>query len=369
MGKIRVNLKKQIDNSYDIIIGENLLNKIPKELKQRPLANKYIIITDSNGEKLYGNSLLKEMKKNGLKTYLISFKAGEKSKTRKTKETIENRMMEYDLGRDTLVIAVGGGVVGDIAGFVAATYYRGISYIQVPTTLLAFADSSIGGKTAVDTGFGKNLIGAFHQPKRVYIDTTTLKTLPKKEMKNGIAETIKHAVIKDKGFFRYLEKNVKQLIKKDPVVIEYITKRNCEIKAKIVEMDEKEKGQRKILNYGHTIGHAIEAASNYKMTHGNAVALGMVAAAKISIELGYMSMKDMIRQNNLIEAAKLPVILPDIGIENIIKAMQYDKKIIDDKIMFVLPKKIGDVFFTDEVSLKLVKKVLDELKVKKVNNQ
>ena len=235
--------------------------------------------------------------------------------------------------------------------------------------MLAFADSSIGGKTAVDTGFGKNLIGAFHQPKRVYIDTTTLKTLPKKEMKNGIAETIKHAVIKDKGFFRYLEKNVKQLIKKDSVVIEYITKRNCEIKAKIVETDEKEKGQRKILNYGHTIGHAIEAASNYKMTHGNAVALGMVAAAKISIELGYMSMKDMIGQNNLIEAAKLPVILPDISIENIIKAMQYDKKIVDDKIMFVLPKKIGDVFFTDEVSLKLVKKVLDELKVKKVNNQ
>ena len=362
METVKVHLKSQPGNSYDIVIGRGIVDKIPKDLKKAGLVNNYVIITDSNVKKKYGNKLLSKMGKIGLKVSIITFKAGEKSKDRRTKESIENQMLGNGLGRDTLIIALGGGVVGDIAGFVAATYCRGIRYIQVPTTMLAMADSSVGGKTGVDTEFGKNLIGAFHQPTKVYIDTSILDKLSREEMKNGIAETIKHAVIKDKSFFSYLEKNINNLAKKDPEVIDYVTKRNCEIKSAVVERDEKEKGARKILNYGHTIGHAIESASNYTIPHGKSIALGMIAAAKISAKMGFMPMKDLIRQNSLIAAAGLQTKIRDVGTDKIIKALKYDKKNVDGTSTFILPRSIGDVFFKDDVPLGVLKEVISEMK-------
>lgn len=340
--KISVKLQITEDKSYDIHIGEGILERIPREVQDVGLAHRFVIITDSNVEPLYGKRLLQEFRKVGLETEIIAFPAGEKNKNRETKAWIEDRMLELTVGRDSAVIALGGGVVGDIAGFVAATYTRGLPYVQVPTTLVACVDSSIGGKTAVDTPHGKNLIGSFHQPWKVYIDIDTLLTLDQREIREGLAEVIKYGVIRDEELFSFLEKNMDAVFSYDKEALGYIIKRGCEIKAEVVERDERESNLRKILNFGHTIGHAVENLSDYGITHGEAISIGMVAEGKLAAEMGLWSGEELPRLENLIKQAGLPTEVPvDMKVRKIIDTMKLDKKSRGGRIEMALPRRIG----------------------------
>ncbi|MCK4249385.1 MAG: 3-dehydroquinate synthase, partial [Candidatus Omnitrophica bacterium] len=257
------------------------------------------------------------------------------------------------------ILSLSGGVIGDLSGFVAATYMRGIAYVQVPTTLLAQVDSSVGGKTGVNLLRGKNLVGAFYQPRLVYIDTDVLKTLSDDELKAGLAEVVKYGVIRDKKLFEYLEENIDKILKKDPAMLEHIIACSCRIKAEVVSEDEKESGLRAILNYGHTIGHAIEATSGYGMyKHGQAVAIGMVYAGRIALKLEMISQEALQRQTDLLKKIGLPVELPDMDLTKITEAILLDKKIEADKIRFILPQRIGKVIIHPDISLDLTKEVL-----------
>jgi len=344
MIEINISLRKIEDDSYKIVIGENILESIAPDMKQADLAYNYAIITDSNVHKLYGESLKKHFSDLGLNNILLTFPAGEKNKNRQTKSKLEDEMLNNKFGRDSAVIAIGGGVVGDVAGYLAATYNRGVKYVQVPTSLVACVDSSIGGKTGVDTHRGKNLIGSFHQPYRVYIDTNTLKTLPRKEVREGLAEVIKYGVIKDGNLFRYLEKNIEKIFMHDKQALRYIVKTSCEIKGEVVENDEKESNLRKILNFGHTIGHGIEALSDFKITHGEAISVGMIAEGKIAIKLGLWNHDELTRLQNLIRSASLPTDIPqNTGIGKLIDVMKLDKKARGGEIEMTLPIKIGEM--------------------------
>ncbi|MCK5140131.1 MAG: 3-dehydroquinate synthase [Nanoarchaeota archaeon] len=361
MKKVRVNLIKKTDNSYDIIIGKDLFSAIADGLLKLNL-NKIGIITDSNVKGLYGNNLLSLLKSMGLDAAMISFNAGEESKKRAVKERIEDALVSYSFGRDSLIIALGGGVVGDIAGFVASTFMRGIPYLQIPTTLLAMVDSSIGGKTGVDTPHGKNLIGTFYQPKRVFIDIGVLKSLPKEEMLNGIAEMIKHGVIADEKFFVFMEDYMDKVLSLDEQILIKAIEWCCIIKKKVVEADEREEsGERKALNFGHTIGHAVEKASNYKIKHGNAVALGMLAETKISEEIGMINSFESKKIINLVKKAGFDEKLGDIEIGKIIENTGYDKKNIGGRVKYVLPRKVGKADIDVEVNEEIVAKVLGEM--------
>jgi 3-dehydroquinate synthase len=253
---------------------------------------------------------------------------------------------------------LGGGVIGDLAGFVAATYQRGVPLVQIPTTLLAQVDSSIGGKVAVNHGQLKNNIGAFYQPKVVITDIGTLKTLDAREFNNGLAEVIKSAVVRDADFFDFIEKKLDNIKSLDNDALEEIVFRSAKIKAEIVEKDEKDLGLRSILNYGHTIGHAIETTSDFKTTHGEAIAIGMLVAGRISQHLGVMDRNELDRLKTVIGRAGLPTSIPELNMDRIIEAMRHDKKILQGKIRFVLPRTIGEVFITDEVSPRLLEQVL-----------
>jgi len=344
MIEINISLRKIEDDSYKIVIGENILESIAPDMKQADLAYNYAIITDSNVHKLYGESLKKHFSDLGLNNILLTFPAGEKNKNRQTKSKLEDEMLNNKFGRDSAVIALGGGVVGDVAGYLAATYNRGVKYVQVPTSLVACVDSSIGGKTGVDTPRGKNLIGSFHQPYRVYIDTNTLKTLPRKEVREGLAEVIKYGVIKDGNLFQFLEKNIEKIFMHDKQALRHIVKTSCEIKGEVVENDEKESNLRKILNFGHTIGHGIEALSDFKITHGEAISIGMIAEGKIAIKLGLWNHDELTRLQNLIGSASLPTDIPQsTGIEKLIDVMKLDKKARGGEIEMTLPIKIGEM--------------------------
>lgn len=348
MEKIRVNLKISEDKSYDILIGEGLLSRIPGDVKEAGLAHRFAIVTDSNVEKLYGDALREGFAGAGLNAKLIAFPAGEMYKSRETKAGIEDAMLESKFGRDSAVIALGGGVAGDIAGYVAATYTRGIPCVQVPTTLVACVDSSIGGKTAVDTPHGKNLIGAFHQPWRVYIDVNTLLTLGEKEIREGLAEVIKYGVIMDKELFSFLERNMRKIFEYDKDALTLIIKRGCEIKGEVVEKDEKESNLRKILNFGHTVGHAVENLSGYKLSHGEAISIGMVAEGRIAVRMGLWKEGDLERLIRLIGEAGLPTVMPGyMKIADVIDTMKLDKKARGGKIEMALPKSIGSMAEAD----------------------
>ncbi len=366
MSKATVHLEKRVDNSYNIVIEKNLMGKIPGYLKKEELGNEYAIITDSNIEKIFGKKLLKDLNKKGLNACLLSFKAGERNKNLKTAKYLLEQMLKKGLDRNSAVIALGGGVVGDLAGFVAASYMRGIPYIQVPTSLLAMVDSSIGGKVAVDLEGGKNSCGAFYQPKKVFIDISALKSLPEAELKNGMAEVVKHAMIADKKLFVYLEKNLEGIFKRNEPVLEKIIKRNCEIKARIVEKDEKEKNLRKVVNYGHTIGHAIEVLTNYKkFTHGEAIAIGMNYEARIAEKLGYLGSREVERQNLLLKRIGLRIKMPEFSAKELLRVMRKDKKAVGGKIQIVLPKNIGAMKTVNgqyglNVSEKIIAAVLGE---------
>jgi 3-dehydroquinate synthase len=340
---MRINLKREIDDSYDIVFSANSFLNIALDLKKSK-ESRYAIITDSNVQSLYGFSLENALNSEGLYCSIFSFKAGEQSKTESTCMNIIGEMSRLKYDRDSTILALGGGVVGDMAGWIAANYLRGIPYIQIPTTVLAQADSSIGGKTAVDTEYGKNLIGSFYQPKKVYIDVKTLETLTEKDFKNGLVETIKHGIIQDADFFDYLEQNVDSLLKRDLEALEHIAKQNCRIKGNVVEKDPNEKGLRRILNYSHTIGHAIEKLSDYELTHGEAVSIGMMVEANISNKLGYLSENEIREQQDLLTRIGAQTDVPRyIPAMEIIEVATRDKKAKNKCARYSLPKKIGEM--------------------------
>ena len=356
MSVFNVELKKVVDDTYEIEIGYELANKLVNDI-QKGLAGKirkFAVITDTNVQELYAKPVCEKLIRAGYGVDLFVFPAGEKSKTRETKAKIEDAMLEKGYRRDCCIIAIGGGVVTDLAGFIAGTYGRGVPFINYATTLLAAADASVGGKTAVDTPLATNLIGLFYQPKKVYIDIAAWETLPQREMRSGMAETIKHACLANEDMFEFLEENMEDIMTFNPFACEYIAEHNCQIKYNVVMKDERETGLREILNLGHTVGRAIETVSDYRLLHGEAVAIGLVAQAKLSKALGYMTDEECNRVIALLEKAKLPVSIPEyIDKEELVKKLYTDKKVRDGKLRFVLQKGIGDVVeFTDGVFAK-----------------
>jgi 3-dehydroquinate synthase len=359
MKTIRVNLGQ---NSYNICIDSGILSQTGLILRELGLNDKAVIITNPTVEKLHSASLKQSLASKGFRTTTLFVPDGEEYKSLESAGKLYHQLTESGAERTTPLLALGGGVIGDLAGFVAATYMRGVPLVQLPTTLLAQVDSSIGGKVAVNHGQLKNNIGAFHQPKTVISDTATLKTLPDTEMANGISEVIKYAVIKDKEFFTYLEKNLDLIKSLDDNALETIIAKSVQIKAEVVENDEKDMGLRNTLNFGHTIGHAIETVSDFEIAHGQAVAIGMIATVKIAAKLGIIDPKIIIRLEKLLKRAGLMTRLPRLEVKQIMQAMQYDKKVQSGKIRFILPRAIGEVFITNDVNPALVEKILTELK-------
>ena len=355
MKKVKVRLDS---HSYEIRIGSGVLRHTGHQLKENGLTGKVVIITNPIVKKLYGNALKQSLTKDGFKAIILEVADGEEQKSLDTAGRLYHELTNYYAERTTPILALGGGVIGDLAGFVAATYLRGVPLVHIPTTLLAQVDSSIGGKVAVNHGQLKNKIGAFYQPRLVISDIDTLKTLPSKELANGLAEVIKSAVIWDKEFFAYLETNIDQIKLLDARLLEETVFRSARIKAEIVERDEKDLGLRGILNYGHTIGHAIESASDFKMGHGEAIAIGMIAAGRISNQMGMLDQNELNRLKYVIEKANLPTEIPRLKVNRLIPAIKHDKKVLGGKIRFVLPTSIGTAFITDEVSPSLIEQAL-----------
>jgi len=355
MKSIRVRLGSR---SYNIRIGTGLLTQVGPMLKEMGFADKAVIITDPSVKKLYGRKLKQSLSLSGFKVVLLEVPEGEEQKSLETAGRLYNELTEFYAERTTPIVALGGGVIGDLAGFVAATYLRGVPLVQIPTTLLAQVDSSIGGKVAVNHGLLKNKIGAFYQPRLVVADISTLKTLPDGELTDGLAEVIKYSVIRDGELFAYLERSLGRIKSLDTRALETIVFRSARIKARVVEKDEQDFGLRNILNYGHTVGHAIESVSDFRIRHGEAVALGMLAAARISNRLGILDKAEVLRIRNLIARAGLPLEFPQLAVDRLIQVMAHDKKIQHGKIRFILPQTIGEVVVTDEVSQSLVEHIL-----------
>jgi 3-dehydroquinate synthase len=350
---IRVNLKK---NSYNIIVGSDTLSRLGEYVKKLKVGSDAYVITNASIKKKYGRALEKTLKASGFKVKFRLVGDTEESKSIRTSSLVIQDIVRYDKRRRIFIIAFGGGVIGDLAGFVASIYKRGIPYIQIPTTLLAQVDSAIGGKTAVDLGEGKNLIGAFYQPRLVFSDVSLLRSLEKRQIRSGLAEVIKYGIIKDRQLFLYLEKRLKEALALKLGALEYIVKRCSSIKAAIVSRDEREeKGLRTILNFGHTVGHAIEAASDYKAyNHGEAIALGMLIASGISRRLNLIDRTVSQRIEGLIKAAGLPARIERIPLQRIINAHYRDKKFIGLKNRFVLIKGIGKTRIVENVPLKVI---------------
>lgn len=350
MSSFRVELKKVVDDSYDIEVGYRLEEKLAKDIRNGLVGKikKFAVVTDSNVRSLHAEKISALLNDSGFVSYIIEIPAGEEYKTRESKEFVEDKMLELGCRRDCCVIAVGGGVVTDLAGFTAGTFGRGVPFINYATTLLAAADASVGGKTAVDTPLATNLIGLFNQPEKVYIDIAAWKTLPERQVSSGLAETIKHACMADRAFFDYLDKNIEKVFDNDDDVCRHIAENNCRIKYNVVMKDELESGMREILNLGHTVGRAIETVSGYKLLHGEALSIGLIAEVRMAVKLGYCEPSDEDAMRLLLERAKLPVNIPDyIDREALVKKLYTDKKVRDGKLRFVLQKGIGDIMVFD----------------------
>lgn len=346
MSTFNVELKKVVDDSYEIEIGYELMDNLVGDIEKGLVGKikKFAVITDSNVRDLYARPICERLIKAGFSVDLFVFPAGEKSKTRETKAKIEDAMLEKGYRRDCCIIAVGGGVVTDLAGFVAGTFGRGIPFINYATTLLAAADASVGGKTAVDTPLATNLIGLFNQPKKVYLDIAAWRSLPERQVNSGMAETIKHACLGSFEMFEFIEENLEDILNFQKFACEYIAENNCDIKYHIVMKDERESGLREVLNLGHTVGRAIETVSDYELLHGEALAIGMVAQVLLSSRLGYMSEEEAERVIKLYKRTGLPTTIPDyIDREALVKKLYTDKKVRDGKLRFVIQKGIGDV--------------------------
>ena len=335
------------DRSYPIYVGAGILDSLGQRLREAGLAGKVAVVTNPTVAQLYLDAVHGSLDYAGFEVVPILVPDGEEHKTFKSLTTIYDRLIAERCERKSSVLALGGGVIGDLAGFAAATYLRGVPYVQVPTTLLAQVDSSVGGKTGVNHDNGKNLIGAFYQPKLVLIDVNVLASLPRRELLAGLAEVIKYGIIEDPQLFRDLEKKLKKIVALDRELLERIVVTSCSIKARIVEMDEREENQRAVLNFGHTIGHALEAATNYqRFLHGEAVAVGMVKAVMLSVQHGFCDQQSFERILEIITEAGLPSEIPaGLSLQSVIEAIQLDKKAAEGKIKFVMSEGIGKTRF------------------------
>ncbi len=352
------------ERSYPIFIGSGLLSMLGDKCAKIYKPRKCVVITDSNVGKLYGKQAIEKLSEAGFLPFIITLPSGESTKSLRNVEYCYNRMAQERIERSSFIVALGGGVIGDLAGFVAATYMRGIGFVQVPTTLLAQVDSSVGGKVGINLKYGKNLVGSFYQPNLVLCDIDTLNTLPDRELRAGLSEVIKYAIIYDNAMFKRLEKDIDKLLIKDAKTLASIIARCCQIKAEVVAADEKESGLRAILNFGHTIGHALEAITNYnKLLHGEAVAVGQVAAAMIGAIVCSFNQTDVQRIKQLIKKTGLPVCykLNKASQKKLIQAMKLDKKASGGEAKFVLPTKIGTVKFGQTVPIKVIEKIVNQI--------
>jgi 3-dehydroquinate synthase len=348
--------------SYAIKVGSGLLSRLGVECAQLKFGQRCAVITDANVGKHFAKAALKSLSASGFEPVLITVPAGEKSKRVAMVEKCYDQLAAHRLERKSFIVALGGGVVGDLAGFVAATYLRGIPFVQVPTTLLAQVDSSVGGKTGVNLKSGKNLVGAFYQPRLVLCDLDVFKTLPKREYLSGLAEVIKYGIIFDATLFKQLERNLPKLLQRDTATLRAIVARCCEIKAEVVGQDETESGLRAILNFGHTIGHAIENSSGYgKFLHGEAISIGQVAASKLSQKFLGLPSGEVARIEKLFVQAGLPVKMKfnTAQRQKLFSAMKLDKKVSAGEITFVLAQKIGKVVWNQKVPAELIESVLN----------
>jgi 3-dehydroquinate synthase len=344
------------DRSYPILIGESLLRQ-PELLRQHVAARDILVVSNTTVAPLYIEPLTAAFE--GARVIEAILPDGESHKTLGTVARVLDVLVANRFGRDCVVVALGGGVVGDMAGFAASCYQRGVAYVQVPTTLLAQVDSSVGGKTGVNHPGGKNLIGAFHQPSAVVADTSTLATLPVRELRAGLAEVIKYGLICDAPFFVWLEEHVDELLGADPAALAYVIRRSCEIKAQVVGRDEREQGDRAILNLGHTFGHAVESATHYtQWLHGEAVGAGLLMAAAMSHECGLIGGGEVDRVRRLLERTGLPVKIDGVSADVALEHMKIDKKVQGGRMRLVLLRAIGDVFVTADYSAPALQRTL-----------
>ena len=365
LSKITVNVEK---NPYQIAIAPNLLSKIGDYLKTLDIGEKVLVVSNVMIFDEYGEQLISAIQSANFSVSYQILPAGERHKTLLSIQKIYDQALENYLERSSTFIALGGGVIGDMTGFAAATWLRGINVVQIPTSLLAMVDAAIGGKSGVNHPQGKNLIGAFHQPKLVLIDPQVLKTLPDREFRAGMAEVIKYGVIWDAELFQQLEaaERLDNLNYLSQELLQTILTHSCQAKADVVSQDEKEGGLRAILNYGHTVGHAIESLTGYRLVnHGEAVAIGMAVAGKIAVKMGYWSEEESTRQDQLITKAGLTTTVPYmLEIEDILETLKSDKKVKAGKVRFVLPEKIGTAIVTDQVSPEIISEVIKECQEK-----
>lgn len=366
--KVEVNLGV---NSYTIYIGNKNHNssdtfglpELGQLLIEKGLTHKSAVITNPTVNQYYGEIVKDSIQQKGIGAKIIEIPDGEKYKSYESAYELYGKMIDYKMDRTSTVISLGGGVIGDLSGFVAATYMRGISFVQIPTTLLAQVDASVGGKVAINHPKGKNLIGAFYQPKFVLIDLSALDSLPMRDIRSGMAELIKHGMIMDRPLFEKIESEIHKVLDLDKSLMIELVAQSCRDKGKIVEEDEKEAGIRAILNYGHTFAHAIEALTDYKeYRHGEAVSIGMACAGKLAVDIGLLDEKEHRRQVELLDVIGLPTEFPEIASEEVLKTMYLDKKVRNGKLRFVLQKSIGEVIITDEVSDKQVIEAISNAK-------
>lgn len=330
------------ENSYDIIIEHGILPSLGARCSGLGLKGMAAVITNPTVSALYADTVLDSLRSAGFKTSLIEIQDGEEFKNAATLNNVYDQLLLSGVDRGSFIVALGGGVVGDLAGYAAATWLRGIPFVQVPTTLLSQVDSSVGGKTGIDHPSGKNLIGAFYQPRLVLIDVSTLATLDKRQFRAGMAEVIKYGAVIDLQFFEYLENNLDSIMALETDALESIIRQSCQLKSRVVELDEKESGLRAILNYGHTLGHAFESLSGYSdLVHGEAVAIGMALAAAVSGKLGFCTCEEVARIVALIERCGLSVVVPEFDRRKLIEALSADKKVNSGTVTFICNKGIG----------------------------
>ncbi len=353
------------ERSYEIRIGDRLIEQLGEQTEDLLSKDAPVVVVTTDPLVLpYGRPAQQALQKAGYESSLCAVPDGEGAKTMDNVNLILDHLVHHRLPRQSTLFAVGGGVIGDMAGFAAAIYLRGIPFVQVPTTLLAMVDSSVGGKTGVNHALGKNLIGAFYQPRRVVMDLRALATLPRREYISGLAEVIKHGVIRDAELFATLEKNAESLLAKDASLLGPVIRRNCEIKAAVVEADERETGERAHLNFGHTIGHGVETlAARFGMLHGEAVSIGMVGAARLAVKMNLWQADQAQRLESLLEAVGLPVRIPAIlPAEMILERMRHDKKVVGKTMRFVLPEAYGRVTIRSDVPEDMLRETIEEMR-------
>lgn len=363
MRTVRVSLRDAADRSYDIKVGVDILSDLGPAVAARGPGRKALLVADAAVADMHAPLVASSLHAAGIRTHLIVVPSGEQSKSLEGATRLYDGALDAGADRGTWVVALGGGVVGDLAGFVAATFMRGLPFVQVPTTLLSQLDASVGGKVAVDHPRGKNLIGAFHQPRLVWIDVRTLGTLPVRELRSGLAEAIKHGLVADPRYYRFIRANHAALLALDEGPLVRLVSGSCRIKAAVVSADEREEsGQRMILNLGHTLGHAVEAVAGYgNLRHGEAVAIGLCAAGRISIRRGLWSARWQGQLEGLLAAVGLPTRIPGLALRDLLSAMRHDKKALADRQRWVLPEAPGRVSVHDDIPVEVVVGIAREL--------